>query len=161
MSTRSHILVVAHQAGVAEQLTSWLDYAGYGVSRANTFAAGKARLAAGTSETQGSVHTREPEIDLVIAEVKLGDYNGLHLALRARAAGIPAIVIGEPDLALEREAENLGAAYLPEMPSRTRLLEAIRQQLPAQEPAGVPAQRSVASDSNGDGGGRHHAARLR
>jgi hypothetical protein len=50
---------------------------------------------------------------LLIAELKLGEYNGLHLALRARVDGIPAIVIGASDSVWQAEAERLGACYLP------------------------------------------------
>ena len=49
---------------------------------------------------------------LVVSEVRLGEYNGLHLALRAQVRGVPAVLIGEPDSVLEREAAQLGAVYL-------------------------------------------------
>jgi hypothetical protein len=51
-------------------------------------------------------------VDLLITEVKLGAYNGLHLAVRALAAGIPSIVIGPDGDGFDREAARLGAAYL-------------------------------------------------
>jgi len=44
--------------------------------------------------------------------VRLGEYNGLHLALRGQSHGVPAIVIGEPDPVLERDAQKLGAVYV-------------------------------------------------
>ena len=50
--------------------------------------------------------------DLLITEIRLAAYNGLHLALRARARGISSIVIGGPDLLFERDAERFGARYL-------------------------------------------------
>jgi len=49
---------------------------------------------------------------LVVVEVRLGAYNGLQLALHARARGIPAIVLGEPNPINECEAREMGAAYL-------------------------------------------------
>jgi hypothetical protein len=52
------------------------------------------------------------EPDLLITELKLGEHNGLHLALRARAKSVPAVVIGEPDPVLERDAFQLGAMFL-------------------------------------------------
>ena len=50
--------------------------------------------------------------DVLITEVKLGAYNGLHLALRGKIAGIPTIVVGPDDLGFAQEAERLGATYL-------------------------------------------------
>jgi hypothetical protein len=50
--------------------------------------------------------------DLVIADVRLGAFNGLHLAMRAIWAGIPAIVMGFEDGVLRREAAAMGATYL-------------------------------------------------
>ena len=58
---------------------------------------------------------------VLIAEVRLGDYNGLHLALRAKAGSIPALVLGNPDPVLEREAERLGVVYLAHQLSRSQL----------------------------------------
>jgi hypothetical protein len=49
---------------------------------------------------------------LVISQVRLGAYNGLHVALRALCQGIPAVVIGTPDAVLERDAEQLGATFV-------------------------------------------------
>jgi DNA-binding response OmpR family regulator len=49
---------------------------------------------------------------VVIAELKLGAYNGLHLALRARVREIGAVVCDEGNPATEREAREIGAAYL-------------------------------------------------
>jgi len=48
----------------------------------------------------------------VISQVRLGAYNGLHVALRARDVGIPAVVIGTPDAVLERDAQELGATFV-------------------------------------------------
>jgi len=50
--------------------------------------------------------------DLLVTEIRLAAYNGLHLALRAQARGIRSIVIGDPDLLFERDAERFGAVYL-------------------------------------------------
>jgi DNA-binding NtrC family response regulator len=48
--------------------------------------------------------------DLLVTELKLGEYNGLQLALRGRTRGMPAIVIA--DSAFEREIERLGAVWI-------------------------------------------------
>jgi DNA-binding response OmpR family regulator len=52
--------------------------------------------------------------DLVVAQIRLGAYNGLHLAVRARGRGLPTqtILIGEPDAVLELEAKQQHAHYL-------------------------------------------------
>jgi DNA-binding response OmpR family regulator len=52
--------------------------------------------------------------DLLVTEVRLGAFNGLHLALRARGRGLPTqtILIGEPDCVLENEAKQLDARYV-------------------------------------------------
>jgi two-component system nitrogen regulation response regulator NtrX len=51
--------------------------------------------------------------DLLVADIRLGEYNGLHLLLRSRAShpGMASIVIsGHPDPALQREATAAGAS---------------------------------------------------
>jgi len=52
--------------------------------------------------------------DLLIAQVRLGAFNGLHLAIRAHGLGLPTqtILIGEPDIVLENEARQQHARYL-------------------------------------------------
>jgi hypothetical protein len=87
-----------------------------------SFAAGKSRLEDGPS--------------LLISEVRLGDYNGLHLALRARSSGIPSIVVGSVDSVLQREAERLAVAYLTHQLDRAQLMSAIEHIAPlVDEPA--------------------------
>jgi DNA-binding response OmpR family regulator len=98
MDPRQHILIVTRTPSFANTLFTNLDAEGYGVTLVTTFTAAKVHL--------------DAEPDLVITELKLAEYNGLHLALRARAKGIPAIVIGEHDAVLEHDAEQLGARYL-------------------------------------------------
>ena len=99
MSHTHQILVVAPDATLAQTLMEWLRDACDRLVLVDAFASAKAQLNAGP--------------DLLITEARLGDYNGLHLALRARAAGIPSIVLGKPDRVSEREASKLGATYLP------------------------------------------------
>ena len=47
---------------------------------------------------------------LLVTELKLGAYNGLHLAVRAALTQTPAIVIG--DKAFEQEIEQVGAVWM-------------------------------------------------
>lgn len=108
MTRRQQILIVANRPKLADTLVSWLGDANYDVTLVTTFAAAKTQLQA--------------RPDLLIAEVKLGEYNGLHLALRARAAGIPALVVGPRDPVLEHDARELGATYLSSSLRRDALL---------------------------------------
>jgi DNA-binding response OmpR family regulator len=54
----------------------------------------------------------EARPDFLISELKLGAYNGLHLAIRAAGQGTPAIVIGDADPVLQAEAERHKAAFV-------------------------------------------------
>ena len=120
MTGRSRILVVAQDQKVSEKLTSWAKALGHQVALATTFAGGRSQL--------------EAAPDLLVAEVKLGEYNGLHLALRAQAVGVPAIVIGPADPVLEREAKALGARYFATPVGRARIVDAMQQALDASAP---------------------------
>jgi DNA-binding response OmpR family regulator len=92
------VLLVACTADVAADVRARLTEAGMRLSLVDTFAAAREHLQSLPS--------------LLISEVRLGEYNGLHLAMRARASGIPAIILGETDPVTEREAHKLGAAYV-------------------------------------------------
>jgi hypothetical protein len=50
--------------------------------------------------------------DLLITELKLGAYNGLHLAIRASVTRTPTIVVGDEDPVLKADAERQQATYL-------------------------------------------------
>jgi DNA-binding response OmpR family regulator len=115
MPRRHHVVIVAQNPAVATALLSWLGSAGYELAIVTTFAAAKALL--------------DTEPALVISEVKLGEYNGLHLALKARAAGIPAIIIGPSDPVLRRDADELGATYLTSVLRRRHVLELVAERL--------------------------------
>jgi DNA-binding NtrC family response regulator len=98
MGLRHGVVVVAQGPDVRSMLGSWFSKAGYEVVIASTFAEAKELLPLGP--------------DMVVSELKLGEYNGLHIAAHAQNLGIPAIVIGPRDIGLERDAEQLGALYL-------------------------------------------------
>lgn len=96
--------------GLAEMLTD----AGYTVVTAASF-----------QEAQGIL--REASPDLLIADVRLGSFNGLQLVINYR---VPAIVItGYADTVLEAEARRVGAEYLVKPFDPERLLELIREKL--------------------------------
>ena len=92
------VLVVAQDTHLAMTLVSWLRESGCEPFLTTSFSAGRDQLDAGPA--------------IIMAQVRLGAFNGLHLALCARAKGIPAIVLGDADPATEREARKVGAAYL-------------------------------------------------
>lgn len=92
------VLVVAPTPSVAATVFAWLTDAGCGVTVVDSFAVAKRHL--------------DSDPCLLISEIRLGDYNGLHLALRAQARGIPSVLLGQPDPVLERDAQQIGAIYL-------------------------------------------------
>lgn len=105
------VLLVAPSPHVAATLVPWLTEAGCQVCVVASFAAGKAYL--------------EHEVSLLISELRLGDYNGLHLAIRAKSREIPAIILGEREIVLQREAEDLGAEYVAGPLNRMAILSAV------------------------------------
>jgi hypothetical protein len=97
MSGRPRILLVGPK-GRAESLAPPLISAGYDPIVVADFPTAKAQL--------------DNHADLVITEVKLGAYNGLHLAIRASGIRTPAIIIGDHDTVLEADAARLQLNYL-------------------------------------------------
>ena len=96
---QSHkVLVVAQDTRLAMTLVSLLRESGCEPAVTTSYSAGRDQL--------------DLRPAFVIAEVRLGAYNGLHLALKARAKGIPAAVFGDANPTTEREARQVGAAYL-------------------------------------------------
>src|SRR3954463_13095645 len=73
-------LVVAATPSLAMDVCAWLKLSGWQVVIARSYQAAKLQL--------------EQRIELVVAELELGDYNGLQLALRAQSYDVPAVVIG-------------------------------------------------------------------
>jgi CheY-like chemotaxis protein len=124
MNAQRRVLVVARNARVAEHLVAWLAESGLDTVVVKTFADAKPHLAQRPS--------------LLVSDVKLAEYNGLHLALRAAAAGVPAIVMGPEDPVLRRDAEAIQAIYLTSL-TRSRVLEAVASLLPS---IGVPPART-------------------
>jgi CheY-like chemotaxis protein len=81
----------------------WLQKLGFVVKSFSTF-----------EDARRDLPTLDP--DVLISDVRLGEFNGLHLVIvgRARRSNMVAIVIGAPDPVLARESERLGATYLAE-----------------------------------------------
>ena len=124
MNWRPRALLVVPTAELAQRLFAWLTGADYDVVLVTTFTAAKALLRSG------------PHV--VVSEVRLFEYNGLHLATRAQSIGIPSIVIGHRDPVLERDAQQMGVAYLtPDVLREALLLLASQLTAGAQEQARV------------------------
>ena len=98
MTDTPDVLLVAPTADIAAGMRARLTDAGMRVTLVDSFSAAREHL--------------RLLPDLLISEVRLGAYNGLHLALRAKASAIPAIILGETDPVTEREVQNLGATYV-------------------------------------------------
>ena len=97
MNPRPRVLLVG-PSGTVHALAPALVSAGYEATVVGDFASAKAYL--------------EMRPDLLITELKLGAYNGLHLAIRAGIQQTPAIVVGEMDPVLKADAERQRATYL-------------------------------------------------
>lgn len=119
MSTPSGIpaLLVEPDDGDRVRLTSTLSWAGLSVTATSTFRSARAVLV-----------DRPPSV--LVTELRLGAYNGLHLALLGRAI-TPHIAIlvtsGLHDRGLQRDAEALGAIYLRKPLITGELLAALYQ----------------------------------
>lgn len=94
---RRRVLVVSHSLKLANNLLMWLTDAGYELAVATTFNAAKEQLRTAP--------------DILITELKLREYNGLHLALRAHRDGIPSAVIAT-DSRYADDAREIGARYV-------------------------------------------------
>jgi FixJ family two-component response regulator len=110
MTLPTRVLLVAPSARVSSELAATLSAAGYAPIVASDFVAAKALL--------------DTRPDCLITEVKLGAYNGLHLAIRAAGQHTPTIVIGDTDPILQAEATRQKATFLtmPIDPERVLLL---------------------------------------
>jgi response regulator of citrate/malate metabolism len=71
-----------------------------GVHQASTFAEAKILLL-------------EKRPDVLVAEVQLREFNGIHLVLwsQNQLPELRSVIVGDPDLVLERDATAAGAAY--------------------------------------------------
>jgi len=145
MTSKPSVLVVAPTAGIASTVFAWLTDAGYAPVVVRSFSAGKQYL--------------EEHPALLISEVRLGEYNGLHLALRAQARQIPTVLVGQPDMVLQREAAQLDALYLTPPLTAQELLSSIQPIALAAVPAPRPWREDAASVSFVSVGDRTRSAR--
>jgi DNA-binding NtrC family response regulator len=111
------VLVVDDDQSLLEGLESVLVDAGEEVVACNTF--GDAREALKTEH-----------FDVLILDVRLGDFNGLQLALIGRERNPDARIIvfsGYTDAVLEAEAERIGAIFVTKPVYPDQLIELIRK----------------------------------
>jgi DNA-binding NtrC family response regulator len=110
------VLVVEDHAPLLAAVERSLTEAGVEVVACSDFATGRAAL-------------RDERFDALITDVRLGDFNGLQLAVIARDLhpNIRVVVYsGFNDLVLREEADRIGATYLVKPVPSARLLEIIR-----------------------------------
>ena len=119
MDLRPRVLIVADTLALTEDLLGWLVPGGYQSTVVTTFASAMIQL------------RTHPQ--LVISQLRLREYNGLHVALRARSGGIPTVVIGNPDTVLEREARQLGATFVTSAELARERILAVAQELISSE----------------------------
>ena len=120
----ARILVVDDDIGYLTVTRDILERGGHQVLLASTFEEGRRVL-------------RDESPDFLIADVRLGAFNGLQLIATNRA-GIPAIVVsGFDDSVLQAEARAFGADYLVKPVSAVTLLGLIDRKLSA-----LPASES-------------------
>ena len=69
--------------------------------------------------------------DFLVTELRLGAFNGLHLAVRAQASGLAGepIVIGPADSGFEADARQLHARYVPLPADEHTLSTTLREML--------------------------------
>ncbi len=133
------VLVVSGQPQRRQELLSWLTADGYDVE-----------VAAGFPGARSSIDARKP--DLLVTDVKLDAYNGLHLAIwtRGRQLATQTVLIGEPDLVLQKEAERERTVYLTPPLDEREFLAVVADVLEAHRSRRSPRKR-VALDAIVDG----------
>jgi twitching motility two-component system response regulator PilH len=110
------ILIVEDDDATRAGYSELLELAGHRVVAAGTYQQGR-----------DQVLTENP--DLVIADVRLGGFNGLQLLVLSPAPRPTIIVTGFPDAVLEAEARKAGAAYMVKPVEPSALLALVRQML--------------------------------
>ena len=125
VQSRNTVLVVDSDPRALTRTVRLLKRAGYQTTGTLTFAEAKQLLAANSP-------------DLLIADVRLGAFNGLQLVLRRRvdhpeSASIVTHVYAHP--VLEREARRLNAPVLLKPLNATKLLALVGQMLATDVPA--------------------------
>lgn len=126
-ASNRRILIVDDDHGTRSGLKRFFERASFEVIAVSTFADGRQALA-------------ESAPDLLIADVRLGDFNGLQL-IATNPRSIPSIIVtGFADPVLEADARRLGADYLLKPISPADLLAMVKQKLEDATEASLPFQ---------------------
>jgi DNA-binding response OmpR family regulator len=115
-----HALVVDDEPAVTSLVGTWLGEAGYHVTAA-------------TNYKSAVIEMKSQHLDAIVVDVRLGEFNGLQLALNARRQNpdVRIVVIsGWDDPVLKRQAEDCGAAYLSKPFTAPELLAAVQHRAP-------------------------------
>jgi DNA-binding response OmpR family regulator len=121
------VLIVDDDEACLSGMKQLLEMAGHEALVASTFEEGRRVL-------------RSAAPDILIADVRLGSFNGLQLVATI-ATHIPVIVIsGFDDVVLQAEARAMGADYLVKPVAPAVLLERVEQKL-AETRLALPPQR--------------------
>jgi DNA-binding response OmpR family regulator len=119
------VLIVDDDTTTREGLAEFLEGSGYEAIAVGTF-----------EEASRILRTAPP--DLLIADVRLGPFNGLQLVIGSPQP-IPAIIItGFADPVLEADARRRGADYVLKPVSPSRLLDLVAHKLSSQPGFGIP-----------------------
>lgn len=86
-----------------------------------------------SSYDDASVILGDVRPDLLVAPVRLGTHNGIHLAIRSQSVSpmTRTLILGYADAVLERDAMDAGAAYLvePDLPALVASARALVRRL--------------------------------
>jgi len=114
MRSAMHLLIVDDDRETLDGLTELLEDAGFECDGATSFEAAIAAM-------------RASPPDVLVTDIRLQGFNGLHLVLR-RPAGTYAIVMSAfPDPVLHTEAHRLGAPFLGKPVQTRQLLELLKR----------------------------------
>ena len=130
-AARPLVLIVDTNAATVEDVATTVRSEGYSVLKALTFEDGR-RL------------WRSMHPDVLIVDIRLGQYNGLQLLMRARCdkPDLTGVVTSPvPDSVLEAEAIRFGGTFLIKPVSPRQLLEAIRSNAGTRPSAVPPLER--------------------
>jgi DNA-binding response OmpR family regulator len=115
MTGRARILVVDDDVPTQSGLVALLESAGY-------------ETAAACSYVEGLTRLRQHAPDLLITDVRLGEFNGLQLVVTNRET--PAIVVtGFDDPVIEADARDAGAGYVVKPIAIDRFLKLVEEKL--------------------------------
>lgn len=130
------MLIVSTRDERRDELSTWLQAAGYVVEAVSGF-------------VQGRQACERVPPDLLVADVKLEAYNGIHLAMwsRNRHPATQVLLIGDADLVLQHEAERERAKYLVQPVDERRFLAAVAALREAPRQSRRSARRRVNVDA--------------